>query len=132
MDTDLTTFRYRDVALGGLAAATVFLSPPGSAGWVAWPDRHQDAAGPAFIGELDEDDADFIREKFFFETIPREDLRDYRGEYVAIHGQRIADHDRDLYALTNRFFSTFGEDAPVYVAFVGTKPRHFVPGPILR
>ena len=131
MDTDLATFRYRDVALGGLAAAPVVFGPPGSVGWVAWSDLNQSAAGPAFVGDLAEEDAGFIREKFFFETLSHQDLRDYRGEYVAIHGQRIADRDHDLYALTNRFFSTHGE-VPVYIAFVGAKPHHFVPGPILR
>jgi len=81
---------------------------------------------------MGEDEAGFMREKLYFETLASEDLRDFRDQYVAIHGQSIADHDHDLYALTNRFFSTFGEDAPVYLAFVGNRPSHFVPGPIIR
>lgn len=131
MDTDLATFRYRDVALGGLTVATVFFSPPGSAGWVIWPGPYQEAAGAAFVGDPAEDEAGFTREKLFFEALAHEDLRDYQNQYVAIHGQRIADHDSDLYSLTNRFFATHG-DVPVYIAFIGARPRHFVPGPILR
>lgn len=80
--------------------------------------------------ELEAEDKGFLREKLFFEALTGGDLRPYVGRYVAVHGQRIVDSDAELYPLTKRVFSAHPH-APVYIAFVGNKARHFIPGPIL-
>jgi hypothetical protein len=72
----------------------------------------------------------FLREKRHFQSLRRSALAPYRGSYVAVHGQQIVDSAQDLYSLTNRFFSQYG-DVPVYIKFVGDKPKHFVPGPVV-
>ncbi|MBI4419659.1 MAG: hypothetical protein HY560_02440 [Gemmatimonadetes bacterium] len=41
--------------------------------------------------------------------------------YVAIHGGRVVDHDGDLAALVDRFFTAHG-DAPCYFGLVGDAP----------
>lgn len=89
-----------------------------------------ESAGSFAAPELEAEDKDFLREKLFFETLTGGDLRRYVGRYVAVHGQRIVDSDAELYPLTRRFFSAHPH-APVYIAFVGNKARHFIPGPIL-
>lgn len=142
MDADLATFRFRNITVDGSTpilgnvraiggdGRVIFFDQHGSVGWRIWLNKLTEASGTSFFPPVEEVDADFLREKLFFETLPHEDLRDYQNQYIAIHGQRIADHDHDLYALTNRFFSTWGH-VPVYITFVGAKPRHFIPGPIL-
>jgi hypothetical protein len=47
-------------------------------------------------------------------------LRRYRGEYLAILGDRMLDHDEDFAALAERVFRTIGE-RPVYMPKVGAE-----------
>lgn len=99
--------------------------------WGSWA---CDTTGTLAITALPRDDESeeaFSREKLFFEQLPASELRRLAQRHVAIHGQRIVDSDPDLYALTNRFFSMFG-DVPVYIRFVGTRPLELIPSPILR
>jgi hypothetical protein len=98
--------------------------------WIRAPEDFE-AQGTPILAGLDEaeEEEEFSREKFFFETLTSRELDQYRGTYVAVHGQRIVDSDRDLYVLTNRFFSTYGH-VPVYITFIGRKPQHLIPSPI--
>lgn len=139
MDADLATFRItidsltptvgNVRALGG-DARVIFFGWSGSVGRMIWTNNLLGTSGTVLFPPVEEVDADFLREKLFFETLAHEDLRGYRNQYIAIHGRGIVDHDHDLYALTNRFFSARGH-VPVYITFIGAKPRHFIPGPIL-
>lgn len=91
------------------------------------------APGPVFPvapPEPSEEERAFAKEKLAFETLNLGELRVYQGQYVAVHGERIVDADRDLHALTDRFFSRFG-DTTVFISFVGSKPREHLPSPIL-
>ncbi len=45
----------------------------------------------------------------------------YFGFYVAVHGQRVVDSDRNLAVLVNRFFSEHGV-VDAYFGFVGKEP----------
>jgi len=45
----------------------------------------------------------------------------YMGEYVAIHGTEMVDHDADLESLTLRMYERFG-DQPVWIAPVHQQP----------
>ena len=47
-------------------------------------------------------------------------LRRYRGEYLAILGDRMLDHDEDFTALAERVFRAIGE-RPVYMPKVGAE-----------
>lgn len=80
--------------------------------------------------KFENEDKEFIKEKLFFETLTQADLKKFIGQHVAVHGQQIVDSDPDLYTLTNRFFSA-NPNGTVYITFVGNKPRHFIPVPIL-
>lgn len=82
-------------------------------------------AGPVPAFELE-----FWLEKQAFLFIPPSDLRIYEGEFVATRNGQVVDHDADLSALTDRFFTRFG-DVPVYIAFVGDEPQEYLPSPIL-
>ena len=141
-DSDLATFMFPNTVVDGPTKnardvremdgnnCVVSFDSLASSGWIIWTDKQSAAPGAVYFPPIEEVDDDFFREKSFFETLTHEELRDYRNQYVAIHEQRIADHDHDLYTLTNRFFSDRGH-VPVYISFIGTKPQHFIPGPIL-
>ena len=47
--------------------------------------------------------------------------QDYMGEYVAVHGSEMVDHDSDLESLTLRMYERFN-DQPVWIAPVRQQP----------
>jgi hypothetical protein len=56
-------------------------------------------------------------------------LRRYKGQYVAVYGGRVVDHDSDDGALACRMFAKLG-DVPFYIARVEKKPTVYdLPGP---
>ena len=87
--------------------------------------------GIAFPGLVipDEREQAFSSEKLFFETRTLAELRPYGGQYIAVYQQQIRDSDRDLHALTDRFFTKFGV-VSVYITFVGDRPKEYLPSPV--
>ena len=63
-------------------------------------------------------DLEFWFEQKYFDSIPKSELVRFEGLHVASRHGRIIDSDSSLEALTNRFFTTYG-DVPVYIAKVG-------------
>lgn len=62
--------------------------------------KQRDAAGdPA---------SDLSREQRWYEKQRERMLREYGGEYVAIIGQSVIDHDQDFEALAERVFASHG------------------------
>ena len=58
-------------------------------------------------------------------------MRRYRGEYVALRGGRVVDHDKADEVLVERMFKKFG-DAPFYIARVESRPTVYeIPSPEL-
>lgn len=53
------------------------------------------------------------------------------GEYVAVSGGVIVDHDRSRLEVVRRFFGR-STQAPVYVGFVGARDTVKIPTPIIR
>ena len=47
--------------------------------------------------------------------------QNYMGEYVAVHGSEMVDHDADLESLTLRIYERFN-DQPVWIAPVRQQP----------
>jgi hypothetical protein len=62
--------------------------------------------------------AEFEEQKKAFLRIPTGQLVQYRNEFIVSRDGHIVDHDEDLSALTNRFFSRSGS-VPVYITRVG-------------
>ncbi len=48
-------------------------------------------------------------------------MRRYAGQYVALRGGRVLDHDEDDEALAARMFKKYG-DAPFYIAHLEEAP----------
>ena len=59
--------------------------------------------------------------KYFRENRPGL-MQDFNGEYVAILGGAVVDHDTDYSALATRVFSRHGVRS-LYIPLVGTAPR---------
>ena len=47
----------------------------------------------------------------------------YLGEYVAVHGERVVDHDRDVVQLEQRVIERFG-DIEILIAPITTSSHH--------
>lgn len=73
-------------------------------------------AGPVSPTELE-----FWLERQAFDMIPRGQLTQYEGRFVASRGGQIVDSDTALERLTERFFGRFG-DVPVYMTRIGQEP----------
>ena len=58
----------------------------------------------------------------WFQANKRRLLGRYRGQYVAIHGGKVIDHDRDFHALAERVFRRLGT-RPVLMPKVTEKER---------
>jgi hypothetical protein len=66
-----------------------------------------------------------------FERQHDELLRQYKGQFVALYGGRVADHDPDDEALAVRMFRDYG-DVPFYITRVEDTPAVYeVPSPEL-
>lgn len=115
---------------GNRPTKVVRMSGSGDRLFTSMPAEPESPGPLAFYPGDEPEDESFSREKLFFETVPTAALGRYRGQHVAVYGQRIVDSDQDLYALTRRFFSKHGP-VSVYIAFVGDKPKHFIPGPVI-
>ncbi len=63
-------------------------------------------------------EVEFWLEKQAFKMIPKRQLARYEGMFVASMNGHIVDSDANLEALTDRFFTRFG-DVPVYMTQVG-------------
>jgi len=72
--------------------------------------------GPAASGRTFQDE----REAFAL-LLPELRMR-HPGEWVAISGGAVAEHDRDRKVVTLRFFQNWNR-GPVYIGFVGRNPR---------
>ncbi len=71
---------------------------------------------PADLGE------DLAENRRWYEANRARLVRRYRGKYVAIHGRRVIDHDRDFTALAARVFARLG-NRPVFMPKVTAQER---------
>jgi hypothetical protein len=90
-----------------------------------WPDRFQP------IAIQSQAEREFEEQKQAFLCIPKPDLEQYRGEFVASRNGQIVDHDPDLATLTNRFFSEYG-DVAVYITRVDGPIQVVLRTPLFR
>lgn len=65
---------------------------------------------------------DLAKSMRWFQANKRRLLGRYRGQYVAIHGGKVIDHDRDFHALAERVFRRLGT-RPVLMPKVTEKER---------
>jgi hypothetical protein len=76
-----------------------------------------------FIGDEPQriglDDPDFLREESAFYRLLQDLYPAYEGRYVAIHEGIVVDADASSSVLARRFYNTYGDDAPVYIGYVG-------------
>ncbi|MDB6059485.1 MAG: hypothetical protein JWO95_3329 [Verrucomicrobiales bacterium] len=71
----------------------------------------------------------FEREQHTFQMLLPKLLRKYCGEYVAVFGGHVLDHDKDDSALAARMFKKVGE-ADFYIGRVEEKPAVYeLPSP---
>jgi hypothetical protein len=68
-----------------------------------------------------DDGGDLRREQRWFERQRERLARNYAGEYVAIVGEAVLDHDQDFEALAERVFTSEGVH-DVFVPLVGARP----------
>jgi len=74
---------------------------------------------------------DLTRSMRWYERNRGKLLRRYRGEYVAIRGGRVIDHDRDFHVLASRVFARLGP-VPVFMPKVTAEARVVhLPSPLL-
>jgi hypothetical protein len=64
---------------------------------------------------------EFEKEQNMFQRLLPKLLRKYAGEYVAVFGGRVLDHDKDDSVLAARIFEKVG-DADFYIGRVEKKP----------
>lgn len=83
-------------------------------------------AEPLAPGELE-----FWFEKQAFGMIPKDRLTQYEGMFVASKDGNVVDSDANLEALTDRFFTKFG-DVPVYMTRIGREPEVRVDTPFFE
>ena len=70
-------------------------------------------------------------ERHAFERQRAQLMRRYPGQYVAMSGERVVDHDKQDEALAARMFRKFG-DAAFYIARLEQRPTIYeVPSPEL-
>ena len=75
------------------------------------------------ISAEDPETTEFERQKAEFEAIPADILAVYTNQFVVSVDGQIVDCDKDLRALTFRYFSQHGKDAPTYITHVGSPRR---------
>jgi Family of unknown function (DUF5678) len=66
--------------------------------------------------------SDLSREQRWYERQRERLVRDYDGEYVAIIGQSVIDHDADFEALAERVFASHGA-RNIFMPLVGSARR---------
>jgi len=81
---------------------------------------------------LSKDELDFLREKCAFIGLLPSLVATHLGQYVAVHDGKVVDADPSQRALVGRFFERFGDEASVYIGFVGPPPAVRVPTPFFR
>ncbi len=88
---------------------------------------------PQAVRSAAADRIQFIRERMAFLRLLPDLARTHFDQYVAVHDGRVVDFDRSQHVLVLRFFSKFGDDASVYIGFVGLhQSRARVPTPFYR
>ena len=72
----------------------------------------------------------FQRERMAFRLMMRQ-LKQYSGQFVAIHDGRVAAVDASRNAVVRKFFAEHPAGTSVYVGFVGPRPIARVPTPLV-
>jgi hypothetical protein len=82
---------------------------------------------------LSKRDVEYLREKYaFVSLLPGLVAKNFK-QYVAVHDGQVVDADRSRRDLVRRFFQRYGNDAPVYIGYVGQpSPGARVPTPFFR
>jgi hypothetical protein len=89
---------------------------------------------PEWPKEIDLIEEEFNKQKKAFLKRAAEEplfLTPYLGKFVACCDGNIVDNDSDVIALTDRFFTRYG-DVPVYIGKIGRKRKVFIDSPALR
>jgi len=71
---------------------------------------------------------EFWLERVEFATIPKGQLEQYRGQFVASRHGEIKCSDTDLESLADKFFTKFG-DVPVYMTKIGELETEIIDTP---
>jgi hypothetical protein len=66
-----------------------------------------------------DDEPDFSAERRYLESMQIEIRRQFSGQFVAIVGDAIVDHDADMGCLSQRTFAEFGGQA-VFMPFISS------------
>jgi hypothetical protein len=82
------------------------------------------------LGAVADDLTPFEREKMSFLRM-KPHLGQYAGQFVAIHGGRVAAADQFRNGVLRKFFGEYPAGTSVYVGFIGPRPIARVTGPLV-
>ena len=125
--------RLRDIQASAMSGIVTLVLAVGATGGVSHR-RDYDALNPLLVGGTVEvstlpvrevDEGAFRRgvevERRWFEVNKTSLMPRLEGRYVAVQGGRVADSDKDLTDLVDRFFSKRGT-VSVYFGYIGDEP----------